>query len=132
MLGIALLHLDDWQGTREVGVPVANPTWEEVLAALSHLDGETRTLLSLERSDGTALQVAGGPSEFIVQYLDGESCWCVTSDRPVRETVKLVAGGQLGDYAADLCVSGAQAQAAADSFFALGARSPTVPWRKQS
>jgi hypothetical protein len=129
-VALNLLHLDEWVGNREVGVPIDNPTWTDVLTALSELNGETRTLLSLEEAGGAALQVGGGPSSFIVQYLEGGACWCVTSESSAGGVVQLVAGGQAGEYPADLCVSSSQAREAAESFFASGTRAPILRWRK--
>jgi hypothetical protein len=131
-LAVGSLHLDDWQANRDVGETIASPTWADVVAALGRLDGDTHTLLSLQHSSGATLQVGGGPSEFVVQFLENESCWCVTSERAPDQVLQLVAGGQLGDYPADLCVSSSQARGAAESFFVSGTRARKLTWRKEA
>lgn len=130
-MAIDSLHLDHWKESLDVGSAIAKPGWSEVLTALALLDGETHTLLSLEHGSGTTLQVGGGPSRFVVQWLSDQLCWCATSASPPSEPVILAAGGQAGEYPPEVCATAQQARIAAETFFLSGARSPKLSWQRE-
>lgn len=103
-----------------------------VVSLLSKVDGESASMVTLER-DGRTLTLAGGPERFIVAW-DEEGdppYYTLLTDNPLDEPVYLTTGGQLSDYPAEGAVLRDEARLAAVEFIKSGERTTSLGWREE-
>lgn len=99
---ITRLECDEWDEGRDIGRAIEGPTLDDVQAAIKALDQERHTLLRLVLRNGAYMVVGGGRENVIVYVVVSDQRavnlnterFTFWSDPPV----KIVAGGQAGDY----------------------------------
>ena len=57
---------DEWEGVHSSGRAVEDVLWEQLEAAIRHLDGERYTQVVLQQSDHSSLILGGGAGRFNV------------------------------------------------------------------
>lgn len=119
---MATLHLDS-QIRNGAGL-------SEAEHAIRDLDGEGSTSVIIELPRGRTLLIAGGPRNFVVECAENETDrWCVVDPTRNDVAIDIVAGGQLVNYPARVCVCLESALEAARVFIADdGGRSPRLVW----
>lgn len=103
---ISNLSLENWNGNRDEGEIIENPTWTEIESAIRDLNGKIKTLVTLGADDKTYMTIGGGESEkYIVNVTFDNISFTNLVDLSKSEKIeKLVVGGQEVNYAAKLCV----------------------------
>lgn len=109
-----------------------DPTADDLERMIRRLDGERRTLVSLQ-GDAGYLAVGGSARDGLVVYADlgdGDFWTARSPDSTSTDPVTVVAGGQPGDYEARLVTTPDVALAAATAFLDDGTLSGQVEWEK--
>jgi hypothetical protein len=94
------LFTENWVDSINQESLLENPSFHEVAASLEALNGDTHTLLALELPSGPVVHVGGGPISFMSQVINGNSCWLAKGQKPGRQPLELVVGGQLSTFEA--------------------------------
>ncbi|WP_319824887.1 hypothetical protein [Thalassovita sp.] len=90
----------------------------EAVDIVSQLDGSVRTLAYFERDDGASLMVGGGKKHFIVTLTAPGQDLTLANDEAVEgDLIEVCAGGQFGEYPAEIVCGVEQANKAVTSFF---------------
>lgn len=127
------LHIEDKTGDRELDDSSGASIASKIDDAIFKLNGNTRTLVSLNNDEGGAMVVGGGPVRFVVTFTLGEDNWTLrasTPDERVR-AVQLVAGGQAAEFDAGIAVTRQEASDAAMYFYIHAGRDPEMAWRPE-
>jgi len=94
---------------------------------VSQLDGSVRTLAYFERDDGASLMVGGGKKHFVVTLTAPGQDLTLANDEPVEgDLIEVCAGGQFGEYPADIVCGIEQANRAVTSF--VDGSEPELCW----
>jgi len=128
------LSLDNWTGNRVTFSETPHPTPAQVLGAVHQLDGKVHTEVSLTRDapdeEWESLTISGGPDYFLVsgEARDGSFVQLTTPGAPTGQTVSLVCGGQLSEFALRDIVTGDKILAVIQQFFDGLSNSLPAPW----
>lgn len=57
---VSKLYTDKWTGNRNEENCIENPNWQQIKTAICDLDGNTKTLVSLEIDDESYMMIGGG------------------------------------------------------------------------
>jgi hypothetical protein len=60
LMFISKLYTDNWTGNRNEENFIQNPNWQQIKTAICELDGNTKTLVSLEVDDESYMMIGGG------------------------------------------------------------------------
>ncbi|MCY7390154.1 MAG: hypothetical protein LH647_01235 [Leptolyngbyaceae cyanobacterium CAN_BIN12] len=128
---ISKVSVEDWQGNQNKGSVQPAKEWQQIEAAINQLDGNHRTLVTLEAEGETHMAVGGGKGKYLV-YLtfDNERFHYVVEPSKPDVDENLVVGGQEGIYPAKLCVDKNTVLKAAKAFAERGAMEKSVIWEK--
>jgi|tagenome__1003787_1003787.scaffolds.fasta_scaffold20452583_2 hypothetical protein len=118
---------------------ITNPTWTQVEREVNALDARTRTLVMLAPSPPKGppegdhhLAIGGGADGRFVVYTteDNSNFWNLTDvhKRADDRKVRMVVGGQEGEYQEAQLVSLGVALAAARRYMEDGQRAPELNW----
>lgn len=121
-------------GDRNHGEVITAKDWEAIETAIRELDGQRKTLVTLETDDETHLVIGGGNENHYIVYatFDNEEFYSLL-DRARSGTDKaIVVGGQTGIYPAKFCVELDRAIQAAKTFALTGKLEPALTWEKES
>lgn len=127
------LTIDDWAGRAARTEDLEDATAADVRAAVSCLDGATRTEVTLGRADPFAyFGVAGGPELYHVfgETVD-ERMLRLTDPQAGDARIALVCGGQLTEFARRELVTREQATAVLLRFLEHADHDPELPWEVQ-
>lgn len=129
---ISNLSLKTWNGNRDEGEIIENPTWTEIESAIRDLNGKIKTLVTLGADDKTYMTIGGGKSEkYIVNVTFDNISFTNLVDLSKPEKIeKLVVGGQEENYPAKLCVNLQTALLAAKKFAGLRQLEQSVSWEE--
>jgi hypothetical protein len=118
-----------WDGPDEG--ELADPPATAVRRRVRDLDGHDRTLVTLDRAGGY-LAVGGSAEDGLVVHVEvgeGTQLWqALSPDTSSEEPVRVVAGGQPGDYPARVVTTLEVALSAAIAYAASGERASDVQW----
>jgi hypothetical protein len=128
---VTTLSEEDQTETKDEIILIENPSWEQIEKAIRNLDGEHKTIVTLEASDEIHMAIGGGPEQYIVYatFRDMEFYTLVDLSKPEGREM-LVTGGQEGDYPSKQCVDLNTTLSAAKTFAELGALENSVSWEK--
>jgi hypothetical protein len=134
---ISSLWADEWvsyydQRRHDTG----HPTLDQIEAAIRQLDGRRRTAIGLDVDDVAYMGIAGGnDGKYIVfATYDNEQFFNLTlpgAPFPPEAMVRLVTGGQAGDFPANRCLDVEVALRAAKTFAVDGTLDPSLTWERQ-
>ena len=112
-----------------------NPTWADVEAAIRQLDAKTQTLVILaprlpDDTSESHMAIGGGRGDLCVVYVteDNLRFWNLEDPTKPDGSVRMVVGGQEGEYRPAQCVSRSWALKAAQTYFETGTRPDDLPW----
>jgi hypothetical protein len=145
---VSKLYTDNWTGNRNEENFIENPNWQQIKTAICELDGNTKTLVSLEVDDESYMMIGGGNAgKYIVTAtLDNEVFYSLLY--PVNYEIaksdvyaknnsvnsdnepKLIVGGQAGNYAEKVCVNLPQCLIAAITFTESGKLESLFFWEE--
>ncbi len=103
---ISTVSWDEWDRNYNRGDVMAVTTWDEVRSKIESLDGQSRTLVTLEGDGEVHMSIGGGAGRYVVYvtFDNEEFQYLVDRSRDGSEMESIVVGGQMGDYAGRLCV----------------------------
>lgn len=129
---ISRFSVEDWQGTQNHSSIYMAQEWRQIESAINELDGQRKTLVTLEADRETHMAIGGGKDRFIV-YLtfDNESFYYPVASLPFGQEETLVVGGQEGIYPSRLCITKELALKVAKSFAERGAMDQSVTWERE-
>jgi Immunity protein Imm1 len=128
---ITQFSTDDWQGNQNKGLLEKAKGWEEIETAIRAMDGQRKTLVTLETEGETHMAIGGGTGKYLVYVtLDNENFNYLVSPTQSDRAETLVVGGQEGIYPAKWCVDLTTALKAAKAFAEFGAINKTVVWER--
>jgi hypothetical protein len=130
---ISKFSTENWQGkVNEIRVEAFH-TWAQIETAIRELDGQNKTLVTLEADNESHMVIGGGVSKYIVYLTFDNDIFDYLFDpsQPDREEI-LVVGGQAGIYHARLCVPIEMALKAAQAFAEFGIMEKSLLWKRDS
>jgi hypothetical protein len=106
----------------------------DITSAIRRLDGAAHSLVLIELLSGRTLTIGGGPDRFVAEIAENDTLrWSVVDPSGPEGSIDLVAGGQLADFAARLCVDLEAVLEAARHFASgEGTRSPKLVWSQET
>ncbi|RYU95296.1 hypothetical protein [Emticicia agri] len=111
-----------------------HPALNDVLVSIDRLNGEDITMLNLSCEEENHLLCVGGGKEDYILFItfDNENfdSLCDESKSSLKEK-ELIVGGQLGEYAENLCNSKADVMKAVAYFYKTGKPNPALSWIKE-
>jgi len=124
---ISNFSVEDWQGNQNKGSVQLAKDWQQIEAAINQLDGNHRTLVTLEAEGETHMAIGGGEGKYLVYltFNNEQFYYLIEPSYPDLEE-SLVVGGQAGIYPAKLCVDKDKALKAAKTFAELGIMDKSV------
>ncbi|HEY9801741.1 MAG TPA: Imm1 family immunity protein [Leptolyngbyaceae cyanobacterium] len=72
---VSKLYTDKWTGNKNEDMVIENPNWQQIKTAICELDGNSKTLVSLEADEQSYMMIGGGnDGQYIVTAtLDNET-----------------------------------------------------------
>jgi hypothetical protein len=126
---INLITIDNWKGNINNELAIEDVSWELIEKVIRNLDGDTRTLVTLEGDNGENMGIGGGSGLYIVYAtLDNEIFYNLRDSNKVGNVIELVVGGQSSEYPSELCVNLDKALMAARAFSENGIINETLEW----
>jgi hypothetical protein len=130
---VRYMTADEWYDRADHGINVASPTWGDVEAAISSLDGIRRTLVSIcDKSPQSSqyMLIAGQWSGrcLVNATKDNREFYSLFDSTRSTKKILLYVGGQEGDFEERKCVPVGWALEAAEHFFRTGELKPTMSW----
>ena len=112
--------------------PIADPTDVQIEDAIRRLDGQQATLVSLEADDEARMWISGGDKQRYICTVtfDGSQCYNLVDPTQNKQSVSLVAGGQVGDYSGRLVVELDLVLRAAQKFSVDGVLAEELSWER--
>jgi hypothetical protein len=126
---ISKFSVEAWEGNQNRVLLEATQSWTEIEIAIRELDGQRKTLVTLE-ADGETHMAVGGRGDRYVVYVtfDNEAFYYLVDASRLGADERLTVGGQEGVYPAKLCVGRDAALKAARSFAEFGEMDASVTW----
>lgn len=128
---ITKFSVEDWIGNQNKGFVEPARDWQAIEAAIRELDGNRKTLVTLETDDETHMAVGGGQDKYVVYMtFDNENFHYLVDPSKSDIEESLIVGGQEGIYSAKSCVDLNTTLKAAKVFAELGSMEKSVTWEK--
>ena len=130
---ISKFSVEDWEGNQNKGLLEPVGGWPEIETAIKELDGQRKTLVTLEADGETHMAIGGGTDNYVV-YLtfDNETFHYLVNPSNLDTDKSLTVGGQEGVYPAKLCIGIDAVLKAAKTFAELGTMEKSVTWKQDS
>ncbi|BAY62810.1 hypothetical protein NIES22_28860 [Calothrix brevissima NIES-22] len=128
---VSKFSVEDWVGNQNRGCVKPAQSWLEIEAAIKELDGQRKTLVTLETEGETHMAIGGGLQKYVVYVtFDNENFHYLVdpSKSDIDETV--IVGGQAGVYSAKSCIDLNTTLQAAKTFAELGIMEKSVIWEQ--
>jgi Immunity protein Imm1 len=128
------LIVDNWHGRRDDGTVVHEPALIDIRRAITALDGTSRTVISLSRSEECYLLVAGqyNGGYLVNGTLTGRDFYSLKQPSEDRRKIVCCIGGQDGEYPVDLFVPLDVAWQAVEYFYRSHGLLPSLDWYSQN
>jgi Immunity protein Imm1 len=120
-------------GTQNHEEVITARDWTAIEAAIRELDGQRKTLVTLEIDDETHMAIGGGNENNYIVYatFDNKSFYNLIDHYRSDTDKAIVVGGQMGIYPAQSCIKLDQAIQAAKTFALTGKLEPALNWEKE-
>ncbi|MGL5032946.1 MAG: Imm1 family immunity protein [Microcystaceae cyanobacterium] len=129
---ISQFSRDNWQQNQNKETIQSANNWQTIENAIMALNGNQRTLVTLETEDETHLAIGGGPTRFVVYVtFDNETFSYLVNPTYSNLEIQLVVGGQVGLYPIHQCVTIQAVLEVAKTFAELGKMNLAFIWEKQ-
>ncbi|MFO0970512.1 MAG: Imm1 family immunity protein [Gemmataceae bacterium] len=126
---------DNWSGARNNGSEYGCNDIMQVVAAIKHLNGRTKTEVHFEADGEKSFSVGGGNDgryvAFITIGFDDEFYNLVDLRQPKGQDLDVITGGQRGTFAPKQVVDLETVLEAARQFALDGGMAPALTWEKQ-
>lgn len=128
---ISKFSVEDWQSNRNHELLAEATGWGEIEAAIKELDGDRKTLVTLEAEGETHMAIGGGTGKYIVYVtFDNKNFNYLVDPAKSDNPESLIVGGQEGIYPAKWCVDLTTALKAAKAFAEFGTIEKSVAWER--
>jgi hypothetical protein len=153
---VTQLYTDNWTRNKNEENVIENPNWQQIKKAICDLNGNTKTLVSLEADNESYMMVGGGNhGKYIVTVtFDHEVFYSlvrqiyempklhnrrrkiilrrrmIVNNMSYAHEIKLVVGGQEGNYSGKICVDLHQCLIAAITFYESGELKSLFTWKE--
>jgi hypothetical protein len=127
---VSAMSIDHGRGGHYETRTISNPSLEGIEEAIGKLDGDRTTLVMLATGSQAHMAIGGGKDAYIVYVTFNNQTFYSLSIPAGDDQIKLVVGGQEGEYPASLCVSLEKALAAARTFATSGELDRSLSWIK--
>lgn len=129
------LYYDNYDGVSAEEQSLYNPTWTEIENIIDRLDGKVITQIIMDNGDeDNYLCIGGGNNELCNVYIsedDNEKITQLLNENGECGIVhQLVTGGQIGDFADEICVPICVAKEVAKKFCETGIKDNVYKWDK--
>jgi Immunity protein Imm1 len=131
---VTKFSIDEWIGTQNKESIESVNSWQSVESAIKQLDGQHKTLVTLETDGGEIhMSVGGGQGKYIVYVtFDNESFDYLVDPNKSSTEELLIVGGQLGHYPARSCVDLDMTLKSAKAFAEKGELLDSLIWEKDA
>jgi hypothetical protein len=128
---VVILRTDLWEGVRCKDDELLNPSWVAIEAAIKKLDGEHRTIATIEGTRAARLVVGGGSQGQYVVWVtfDNKEFHALCSVERSADKILLRIGGQDGDYEKRIIVDINAVLKAARTFYKFGKLDEKLEWK---
>jgi hypothetical protein len=128
---------DEWENNTDVGGMIEGISWDVAEKLIRSLDGSKYTQVILSNEADDAFICIGGGNDGLYNVFitldDNESFYDLLNPSGRQDhIIKLVTGGQLGDFEEDICVTIDKALAAAKALSMAGNVEETLAWKYRS
>ncbi|MEH2143913.1 Imm1 family immunity protein [Nostoc sp.] len=128
---ISKFSVEDWIGNQNRGSVEQAQNWLEIEAAIKELDGQRKTLVTLETEGETHMAIGGGIQKYVVYVtFDNENFYYLVDLSKSNTDETVIVGGQEGVYAAKSCIDLNTTLKAAKTFAELGIMEESVIWKQ--
>jgi len=127
-------YTDYWQGVKELGEEIENPSWEKVESAINLLNQREKTQVVLKLEDWSNISIGGGNGKYHVCFTTPDERFFVLNEpnkKDMESTEELVVGGQIGNYPSPSIVSLNLVIKAAKFYFEYGKINKELSWTEE-
>ena len=108
---------------------VDDPTWEQIAAAVSDLEGQHDVLLEGQDFYPYLVVCGGKENKYVIAFSTSNAAYYLFDPRcRSQEQVSMSIGGQTTEYEADLCIDAERAMQAIWAFAEQGILLPSMQW----
>jgi len=128
---ISKFSVEDWQGNQNKSSVQLARNWQEIAAAINQLNGQYKTLVTLETDGETHMAIGGGDGRYVV-YLtfDNDRFYYLVDPSKSNLEETLIVGGQEGVYPSKLCIDIDTTLKAAKTFVEFGSMEKSTVWEQ--
>ncbi len=102
---ITKFSVEDWINNQNLGCTKPASVWSDIELAIRSLDGQTKTLVTLETEGETHMSIGGGQGKYVVYAtFDNETFYSLIDPSKSDQNESIVIGGQKGLYSTKSCV----------------------------
>jgi hypothetical protein len=128
---ITKFSVEDWNNNQSQYFIKQASLWSEIELAIKNLDGQTKTLVTLETDGETHMSIGGGQGKYVVYAtFDNEIFYSLIDPSKSDQHESIVVGGQKGLYPAKSCVDLETVLPSAQKFAELGEMLRSAVWEK--
>jgi Immunity protein Imm1 len=128
---ISKFSVEDWVGNQNRGCIEQAQSWLEIEAAIKELDGQSKTLVTLETEGETHMAIGGGLQKYVVYVtFDNENFHYLVDPSKSETDETVIVGGQAGVYPGKSCIDLNTTLKAAKTFVELGIMEKSVIWEQ--
>jgi hypothetical protein len=128
---ITKFSVEDWIDNQNKGCEMKACIWSEIELAIRSLDGQTKTLVTLETDGETHMSIGGGQGKYVVYAtFDNEIFYSLIDPSKSDQHESIVVGGQKGLYSAKFCVDLETVLPSAQKFAEFGEMLKSTVWEQ--
>jgi hypothetical protein len=128
---ITKISVEDWIDNQNKGCEIKASIWSEIELAIKSLDGQTKTLVTLETDGETHMSIGGGQGKYVVYAtFDNEVFYSLIDPSKSDQHESIVVGGQKGLYPAKSFVDLETVLQSAQKFAEFGEMLNSVVWEQ--
>jgi Immunity protein Imm1 len=128
---ITKISVEDWIDNQNKGCEIKASIWSEIELAIKSLDGQTKTLATLETDGETHMLIGGGQGKYVVYAtFDNEIFYSLIDPSKSDQDESVVVGGQKGLYPAKFCVDLETVLQSAQKFAEFGEMLKSAVWEQ--
>jgi hypothetical protein len=123
------MSVDNWSGVINTEKEINTFSFDEVYEYIRNLDGNTKTLVTLEGYNNECMGIGGGPDLFIVYVtLDNDNIYTLLNETKSDKLIALKTGGQYGEYQEKYCNAIEDVLKVVDTFIIYGKLNTDYQW----
>ncbi|MDF5735010.1 MULTISPECIES: Imm1 family immunity protein [unclassified Nostoc] len=128
---ISKFSVEHWLGNQNRGCVEQAQSWLEIEAAIKELNGQRKTLVTLETEGETHMAIGGGIQKYMVYVtFDNDNFHYLVDPSKSDTDETVIVGGQEGIYPAKSCIDLNRTLKAAKTFAELGTMEKSVIWEQ--